>query len=582
MSTAATLRELKKNSEDYSWYPTTDEQIKCITDDILKLNKLFDLGIDNDKEIKILDIGAGDGRILTSINGALSDQMYRGVDMLAIEKASVHTNEYFKKNITLIGSEFDETNLVSKKCSIAVCNPPYDDFQNWLEKIISQLTFGVFYAVVPVRWVKDERIQLAIKERGIKLTEVLLESDFLNAERRANTKVNVIRFSFVDLNDSSLHLSEEAIKNRDNKVCLCTDGNDAFQRFIEDELCIKKTTVKEPHRIGSFNASIAETIASESLFNENGKSTELVKSKGLLFALLDNYERDLNHSLDQYKLIGQIDRTLLLKLNVDTYSIQKAVKCELEGIRNVYWSMLINNLEAISQKLTKEKRTHLEDTLKKNSLDFNYKNAIYVISYAVELANNMIEDSLIEVFKKLTNESSVTKHYKSNKHMYFDSWRHTKPNNDTRFILDYRFIHNYRYNYTGDKLNDSAYNFLGDIIVAFKLLGYSQIRTTHSQAEVLAGKSVCVYGHGIDGKEVLLLDIKFYKNGNRHIRMNQRAMLTLNVTVSRLLGWVRSKEEFEDETGQEKPIDSSIWEACDTMKLLPSEVTQQIEFKTAA
>ena len=64
--------------------------------------------------------------------------------------------------------------------------------------------------------------------------------------------------------------------------------------------------------------------------------------------------------------------------------------------------------------------------------------------------------------------------------------------------------------------------------------------------------------------------------------MNQRAMLALNVTVSRLLGWVRSKSEFEDETGQEKPLDNSIWEACEKMKLKSSDVTKQIEFKDAA
>ena len=43
------------------------------------------------------------------------------------------------------------------------------------------------------------------------------------------------------------------------------------------------------------------------------------------------------------------------------------------------------------------------------------------------------------------------------------------------------------------------------------------------------------------------MKIRFYKNGNRHLCFDKAFMLSINVTVSRLLGWCRNKEEFAKE-----------------------------------
>lgn len=582
MSTNKTLKELLEKKQDYNWYPTCEEKIQTIANDILKISEIYDFTSKYSAPIEILDIGSGDGRVLEKLEAKISSKFLPEIKLLGIEKASVHTKTYKNKNITLIGSEFQETNLISKKCTIAFTNPPYDNFQNWLEKIIRELGFSLLYAIVPQRWIDDERIQEAIKTRGIKYSKVLKESHFKNAERQANTKVHIIRFSFDDVDKINPSKLTCQLTKRETKPTLGENNSDPFQLFIENELGLKKTYTLRNHYDNSIRMIDLECEINNSLIDNECKSTEVVKSKGLLAALIENYDTTIGKTIEQYQKVSQIDQEILKELNVDFTQLQKGIKEKLSSYRNVYWSVLINKLDAITNKLSSTNKTKLLDTLKANALDFNYLNAIYVISYAVDMANDLIETSLIEIFKTLTNESSVTKHYKSNTHMYHDSWKYTQPDNNTRFTLDYRFIHNYKFNFNHDGLKDSAFEFLKDIEVALSLLGYSDIHRSHSQKEILAGKSVKVFGKGHDGKKTNLLEIKFYKNGNRHIRLNQNAMLRLNVTVSRLLGWVRTKSEYEFETGMEKPMIADVWHTCEGMKLPKSTTLLLAESKKAA
>jgi hypothetical protein len=49
-------------------------------------------------------------------------------------------------------------------------------------------------------------------------------------------------------------------------------------------------------------------------------------------------------------------------------------------------------------------------------------------------------------------------------------------------------------------------------------------------------------------------------------------MLRFNVTVSRLLGWVRSKEDFVNESETTKPINDNVWEISNEMKVTSSNI----------
>jgi hypothetical protein len=572
----ALLRDLKSADQDFEWYPTDEKQIEVIIDDIKSLRVNFDFNNRMSEAVKVLDIGAGDGRILNSIESAFSEDEYFKIESYAIEKASIHTSTYRKKGITLLGTDFNQVNFISKSCTIGITNPPYSQFSVWLQTLIKHLSFGVLYAIIPKRWMDDEGIKDAMNLRGVKYSKVLAESDFLDADRVARAKVNIVRFSFESLTPEDS--SEDEITNRRRrrhyKPTIGIDSTDPFQLFLEQELSLKKTYSQTTNKFNEYNER--ERVKKE-MSTEGSNCYELIKSKGVLWMLLDNYEIDLAKTLEQYKLISTIDPELLQELGVCYDALRSGAKEKMFGYRNVYWSLLFDKLDAISSRLTSKYRSQLLNKLAANSLDFTYTNALYIISYAVDFGNDLIEQSLISVFTGLTSPKSISRYYVSNEHLYKDDWRYNNSDNDkAKYLLDYRFIHTSSQNFYTESykngINDTARAFTSDLTVMFNLLGYTNIYLTTPYENMCPGDKLSIIGTDPEGDILELVAIRYYLNGNKHLLFNSSAMLRLNMTASRLLGWVRSKEDFIAEADIIEPVADNIWEISNNMKVTPNNI----------
>jgi len=568
-STFSLVQELKESGQDYEFYPTDESMIKTITNDIKKIKEHFDFTDRYSESIKVLDIGSGDGRVLQAIKASFEqDESFR-IDTFGIEKAPIHTSTYREKGITLIGTDFNQINFISKTCKIGFVNPPYSEFSHWIATLINHLNFGLLYAVIPERWVNDPAIKDAMKMRGVKYAEILAESDFLTADRAARAKVHVIRFSFDDLNPDNIKDF-----SRRYRPTVGRDSTDPFNLFIENELGLKKTYSETTEK---FNEYTERERIRKAMATAGSQSFELVESKGVLWALLDNYEIDLAKTLDQYKLISKIDAQLLQELGVDYDALRKGAKEKLLGYRNVYWSLLFEKLDALSSRLTSKHKKDLLQKLSSNALDFTYTNAIYIINYAVEIANELIEQSLIDVYQDLTSPDAISRYYKSNQHVYSDDWRYNQDESKkAKYLLDYRFIHTNWSNFYTESykngLSDGARGFCDDLLVAFKLLGYSNLYSNTGYDYMSKGDKLSLMGTTPDGDVIELVQIKFYQNGNRHCKFSQKAMLRLNVTVSRLLGWVRSKEEFANESNTTSHVEDNIWDISNEMKISANNI----------
>jgi hypothetical protein len=566
--TSTLVKALKDANQDFEFYPTTDSQINTISNDILSLMDNFDFERGSRGIITILDVGAGTGKVLTRLKDDITKKHdHQTVNLQAIEKADIQIDSYHKKDIRLVGTEFNEVNFMFKNPTICFTNPPYSDYANWIAKIIESTNFKLMYCIIPARWSENAQIADAIKRRGITRWDVLAESDFMDAERQARAKVQIIRFAFDDFEITTRQQEHRY------KPTLGRNATNPFQQFIENDLGIHKTYSDTTEKFSEYQEQ--ERIRKE-METEGTPSHDLVVSRGIFWALLENYEQDLQRVLAQYKLIGKLDPNLLQEIGVKIESIKQNVSDKLFGFRNVYWALLFDQLDALSSRLTTKHKKDLLNTLKANSLDFTYTNATYIIRYGVDLANGLIEQSIVDVFKGLTSSAAISKHYKSNEHVFNDNWRYNNDGNSqkAKYTLDYRFIvkswGNFGSNSWENGLTDSAREFTNDLTVIFNLLGYSNIYLSQSMQQTEAGDKIMIRGTDPDGKLIELLQVRYYGNGNRHLRWNQNAMLKFNLVASRVLGWVRSKAEFEEEA--DLKASDEVWDLGDNLKIIPSNI----------
>jgi len=560
-TTNALVKELTENGQDFEFYPSTQAQIAIVVEDIKNIAKDFSFPSSNRHGLTLMDVGAGDGRVLQQIKKDVICDEIDSVTTFAIEKASIHTAAYADKDITLLGTEFHEINFIDKVADVAFVNPPYSQFSAWLKTLITYLDFGILYTIVPERWINDLGIQEAMRLRGIKCSEVLAESDFLDADRKARCKVQIVRFSFSDFQIDEKH----DFRRHNYRPSVVNCGNDPFSLFVEQELSLHPFS----EAYTTFSEHIEKERIEDDMLTEGSQSFDLVQSKGILLALIDGYNKDITDTLDQYKLIGALDSSLLKEMGVDYDSLKKGIRAKISGFRNVYWSLLFNKLDALTSKLTSKNKRRFLNELNANKLDFTYKNAIYIVDFAVKQANRLIEDSLISVFKDLTSPESISRYYKSNLHVLNDSWRYAKEESfsKAKYLLDYRFIYSSYENidkYRGG-LNESAASFTRDLVVVFNLLGYTSVYIDRPFNLMSAGDKISIWGVE-SGETIELVSIKYYKNGSRHLRFQQNALLKFNIIISRLLGWVRDKTEFSEESGS-KPINDDVWGVSDGLKV---------------
>lgn len=571
-STLQLVKELKANGEDFEFFPTSDEQLHTISEHMKQLFAKYEVTNRYDTPIKLLDIGAGDGRCLTALSRTMAEiDSRKVVKLLAIEKATTQIKDYASKDIVLLGTEFWETNFISKQTDIGFSNPPFSEFSLWIQTILGQLSFKAFYAILPRRWRNDEAIKDVIKRRNITNVDIIAESDFYEAERAARTNVDLVCFYFGE--DESTVERKRKVRD-DYKPMLGVRGKCSFQLFIENELGLVQTHSETTNKFNELQEK--ERIRAE-MAQEGTRSNELVKSEGVLAALLEHYEQDMQQILEQYKNISKIDSSLLAELGVKYDAIRESVKEKLFGMRNLYWNLLFTHLTPISSRLTTNFKNQLLTTLNNNALDFTMKNALYIVDFAITYANNLVEDSLISVFRDLSCESSIKRYYRSNERMYNDRWRHnnTEDYKQCKILLDYRFIYsswgNFG-NYDWQRgLNESARDFTHDLLVVMRLLGYGNLYLTEDISTMTQGDKLSIRGTGPEGKELDLVQVRYYANGNRHIKINTEAMARFNTTVSRLLGWVRNREEYQEETGSEE-VTVRVWDSKDNIYIQPNSV----------
>lgn len=555
MKTSQKIKTLTQNNEDHEWYPTTNEILVAMNKDLHNLfendkihkntntsyyYKLFDYRCSyDDKKGKdryiycvqsFLDVGAGDGRVLDALKGVKNDiEVER---LYGIEIAGSQADDLINRGVFIIGRDFFKCSLLDKWYSVIFSNPPYSKFKVWTEKLFREANFGIMYLVLPIRWVDSIDKQCGI---GLYEWKILGEYDFLNADRVARCRVNLIRVTHKRKDAKDVYRGKTIGTHIEFGS---EDEPDSFERFINET-------------IGTFEGQPEESEDEKALKLRNNTIEELIA----------NFEKEAEALLDVFKSIGKTPIRVIQALNIDRKSILEIIRKDIKSLKKRYWRVAFEKLAAIKSRLTSDTKSKLLSEMKEfETLDFNEENIYSIIIWVIKNFNNYTDEQLLSVFDKLTSQDYI-KAYKSNIHWTQDSWRYTGKGKPEKYLLDYRLV---THCYKGYRWETSI---IDDFIVICRSLGFYIPDYCYFDRE-LRGEEQRFYTN--EGK--LAFTARYYKNENAHMKINKELMMKFNVEVARLRNWINNHTDIQNEFDVSEAEAIKLWERPNLIRLQKTDI----------
>jgi SAM-dependent methyltransferase len=546
------IENLKENQQDFEFYPTTKEIVKAVYNDLAVRKR-------NGKRYSILDVGCGNGGFFTKfqeirnevqqyhINNNIDEDSYnfdenknakaiaKLGDEFAIEKSEILINNLPDCTV-VVGTDFWENTLIDKQVDVIFSNPPYSEFEEWSAKIIKEAYSKSIYLVIPERWENSNQIKYALELRGFE-AKILGSFDFLDAERAARAKVNLVK------------ITAKKIKLRDQEY----DGaiKDPFDSWFDEEFKMDKFDVEDAdYWERNKKAEEEKSKMREKIENEVAEGRDLIQ------VLVGFYRSEMVELLENYKKVSALDPQLLKELGVKINDIKTGLKEKIKGTKYKYWKELFTNFKKINDRLTSETRSSLLGSLyNKTNIDFTEKNAYAIVIWVIKNANKYFDKQVVDMYKKLSAKENI-KNYKSNAKVWeSDNWRYNRDGNDhTHYCLDYRIVFSGGWSWSKDQLCDRTINLIDDIMIIGENLGFDGQSSKSfgwdkkpAYGEELSFEMRPNWRNDNTVKRLSFMKARFYKNGNVHLKFNQDFIKALNVEASRLLGWIRSPQEAAEE-----------------------------------
>ena len=554
--------ELNENNEDYEFYPTTQEIVDCLVHKITR-KRTFGRGEYECDYSSVLDIGCGNGAFFQKLDNTeplkvnREEYNYKLLNLrYGIEKSSVLW-EQIPDSIIMLGSDFHEQTLIDKEVELIFCNPPYSEYEAWAEKIIMQGNCKAIALVIPCRWKDNERITEALKKRNME-AEVLGTFDFLNAERKARAKVDLLLISFVkDFNEIGMY--RETVKT------------DPFDVWFNETFKINA----EKGKVYDFD-------------NNEQKRQELIAHGDTAEMMVQFYNADMEKLYSNYRQLEKLDADIFRELKVDIPNLKEGLKSRISGLKHLYWNELFRKYNRITKRLTSTGRRKVIEKLNSNTaIDFTLNNIFQLTMWLIKNSNKLFDSQITAFFLDLCNPETIHR-YKSNKRWSDDDWRYIKDGFNgwgdevakhkqtlKNIRLDYRIVvHSYRNFDFSDYSNrvdmtGSCVDFLEDMYIIAENLGFDVVRVLPENRYDLSfygwNNFDVFYNDGEERK--LFANVKLYKNGNRHVKFCKPFMQKLNVEMARINGWVQDKSEAMSELDIPADELAQIWGT--NYKILP-------------
>ena len=544
MNTTALVEQLKDAGEDFEFYPTTREMVKMIWDH--RRRKWDDGSPHIDDFGAVLDIGCGTcnfRRWVHEFNAETAkepdgDRKTVGMSHYYVMEKSLILLDRLEPDVVVLGTDFNAATLIDKPVDTIFCNPPYREFENWAARIITESTCKDIYLIIPRRWRKSEKIMLALKQMKLSLelhevkhydfltvyketmtdVEVIGSADFLDAERAARAKVDI------------LHICKKY-----------TAKDAAFDRFFDEIFGMPESTK------GKYDFEYQERQSEAAAIK-----AELMTGRDKIEILCRGFEEKQKQLFEHFKTICNLDAGVLDAIGVKKDAVKAALKKNFEGLKNLYWEAAFDCLEEITSRLTSQSRKSLLSRFALlKTVDFTPSNIYALLVWVIKNANRYTESQMIDFFMALSSKENV-RNYVSNKRVFEeDRWRYTsQENRHTHYTLDYRIIvtkyalpGEAGYEWHDSTVRDVFHAKIGDICTVANNLGFPVGLIDIPRAYGARGEAKTT----IKGKPETLFEFRCYQNGNVHIKFNMEFMKALNVAVARKLGWIHNAADIARE-----------------------------------
>ena len=525
------IEELKENNQDFEFYPTTREMIATIWMQIREnTSSILDIGCGTCNFKKYLlecenEYKAREDRKEKEAE-AKGDRYYRNdkrfaFDYYVMEKSKILLDR-LDKDVIVLGTDFNLNQLIDKKVDAIFCNPPYSEYEKWTKRIITEGNCNKIFLVIPQRWKENKDINAVIKATGAKV-KILGSFDFLTAERAARAKVDILYIN-----------KSELIYGREKE--LGDINNAAFDQWFDETFEMRDSSKENEYERD------AEEAKKQTIKNQ------LVGSESKAKMLVDLYGNEQKNLYEHFKYISKLDTRILERFGVNKESVKSALRQEIKSLKILYWKIVFDEMEEITSRLTSQTRDKMMNRFKNLlTVDFTVENIYPLILWVIKNANGYYNEQLIDFFKDLSDEENV-KFYKSNQKTFQkDGWRYNFAEKHSHYTLDYRIIcsrwtFGIETSYNGNEI-ETRYNYnkkIGDIKVIFNNLGF---KINYVEEPKDFGKKYYAYSEN----DQIMFEFKVYKNGNMHVKLNIEFTKAMNVEVSRLLGWIRNKEDIKKE-----------------------------------
>ena len=396
------LREIAKVENGRACYGDFD--VDCIEIDanlrqILKYN--FSEG--RKHEIKIME--TEEKRVWNSVK-----RRYETVELSERQKAKNREAKEELKTIIEKGIHIVHDNFLTytpfKRYDLIIMNPPFSNGDKHLLKALRmQEKGGSVICLLNAETLRnpytETRKELVKQLKKYNAIIEYIEDDFISAERRTDVEVALIKVFIEQVQE------ESDIYNRLKEAEEYNDDFDPTVTDIEVSDFIKAT-------VNMFNIEVKSGL-------------ELIRQyKSLVPYMARSFGKD---SFDKSPILE-------LKINGDAAHVNEYVK----KVRYKYWKELLANPKFVGKLTSKLKEEYHEEVGKLADYDFTEFN-IYTLSAEMNAqVKKGIEDEILAMFDRLTEEHSYYPECSKNRHLY-NGWKTNKAHKiDKKVIIPTRGV----------------------------------------------------------------------------------------------------------------------------------------------